>query len=257
MNNSNGQKEKRWYLQRMVKTYYDLQKIQTTLMNRCGLKKDKKQQNRITVMSETEIAFYQGLLQETANRMDELEKNIKAILQEFPIWTEWLQAQIGVGWTLGAVIISVVDIYEAITPSKICAHIGIAHGEVLGQKYSKKKGEWYKTKTLIPRDRQTKGFRSPYNDWAKTKFMKVLCDNFLRSEVVAKRRVYTPFYYDVKHRRESAGWGANKMQRDLDARRHMLQHFIQDLYANWRELEGLPVRKPYSEEYLGKTHDAA
>ena len=40
----------------------------------------------------------------------------------------------------------------------------------------------------------------------------------------------------------------------MAARRFMIKHFIQDLYANWRKIQGLSVRKPYEEEYLGKIH---
>jgi hypothetical protein len=32
--------------------------------------------------------------------------------------------------------------------------------------------------------------------------------------------------------------------------------YLRDLYVAWRTLEGLPVRAPYEEEYLGKKHSA-
>jgi hypothetical protein len=32
----------------------------------------------------------------------------------------------------------------------------------------------------------------------------------------------------------------------------MVKRFIADLWAKWRELEGLPVGKPYEEEFLGR-----
>jgi hypothetical protein len=34
----------------------------------------------------------------------------------------------------------------------------------------------------------------------------------------------------------------------------MIKQFLKDLYVHWRTLEGLPVRQPYAEEYLGKVH---
>jgi len=44
--------------------------------------------------------------------------------------------------------------------------------------------------------------------------------------------------------------------RDRAAKRRMLKGFLVDLYANWRAIEGLAVRAPYAEEYLGKKHNA-
>ncbi len=36
--------------------------------------------------------------------------------------------------------------------------------------------------------------------------------------------------------------------------RVMVKAFLRDLYVAWREIEGLPVRAPYSEEFLGHVH---
>src|SRR5215471_13088108 len=50
---------------------------------------------------------------------------------------------------------------------------------------------------------------------------------------------------------------ASKAHRDRAARRKMIKAFLQDLYVAWRELEHLPVREPYVQEYLGRKHEAA
>lgn len=42
--------------------------------------------------------------------------------------------------------------------------------------------------------------------------------------------------------------------RDRAAKRYMVKMFLKDLYVAWRTIEGLPVRAPYPEEYLGKKH---
>jgi len=36
----------------------------------------------------------------------------------------------------------------------------------------------------------------------------------------------------------------------------MVKMFLKDLYVAWRELEGLEIRRPYEEEYLGRVHHA-
>lgn len=42
--------------------------------------------------------------------------------------------------------------------------------------------------------------------------------------------------------------------RDRAAKRYMIKMFLAELYEFWREMEGLPVRPPYQEEYLGHKH---
>jgi hypothetical protein len=39
--------------------------------------------------------------------------------------------------------------------------------------------------------------------------------------------------------------------------RYMVKQFLQELWAKWRELEGLPVTVPYSVEKLGNRPHAA
>jgi len=36
--------------------------------------------------------------------------------------------------------------------------------------------------------------------------------------------------------------------------RYMMKMFLRDLYVAWREIEGLPVRPPYEDDYLGRKH---
>lgn len=49
-------------------------------------------------------------------------------------------------------------------------------------------------------------------------------------------------------------WGRSQKHRHQAAIRYMVKMFLQQLYQEWRTLENLPVRKPYAEEYLGRTH---
>jgi len=43
--------------------------------------------------------------------------------------------------------------------------------------------------------------------------------------------------------------------RDRAAMRYTVKMFLKDLYPVWREIEGLPVRVSYQEEYLGHKHE--
>jgi hypothetical protein len=53
---------------------------------------------------------------------------------------------------------------------------------------------------------------------------------------------------------KNAPWGKGPKNRDSAAKRYMMKMFLQELYRQWRPLEGLPVTPPYSEVYLAQTH---
>jgi len=84
---------------------------------------------------------------------------------------------------------------------------------------------------------------------------------------------YVKQYDDYKHRLEhseqitsergkggavkSLAWkDVTPMHRHRAAIRKMVKAFLADLYANWRAIEGLEVRVPYQEQYLGHKHAA-
>jgi hypothetical protein len=51
-----------------------------------------------------------------------------------------------------------------------------------------------------------------------------------------------------------AKWGCSDGHRDRAAKRYMIKMFILELYIQWRTLEGLPIRQPYNEQFLGHKH---
>lgn len=83
---------------------------------------------------------------------------------------------------------------------------------------------------------------------------------------------YVQFYMDYKHRLSHSSAITNHRQkgkvvqmawkdvtpghRDMAAKRYMVKMFLVDLYKQWRSIEGLPVRDPYQEQYLGHKHVA-
>jgi len=83
---------------------------------------------------------------------------------------------------------------------------------------------------------------------------------------------YAQFYTDMKNRLEHSEkltserikggkekdimWkDATPKHRHDAAIRYAVKMFLKDLYVAWRIIEGLPVREPYQEEYLGKEHE--
>lgn len=146
------------------------------------------------------------------------------------------------------------------------------------------------TDTMIRGDRKTPGFLCPYNQKLRTALVGVLADGFIKVHAPYTEHYYAlhiPDKYRVdrlamKRRPELAGkYGRRDLSdalveerrkgkviniawkdtsdghRDRDAKRKMIKEFLKDFYAAWRSFEGLPVRPPYAEEYLGKVHKKA
>lgn len=240
-------KAKREKIRALVRTMYDFQEQRIRTANRLGLKKDNTRQENhqddgIDTMSIPALVDFK-------NESDEMEKKLaKAIaeeLQDVPIYNLFLKDVKGVGPLMAGIIVSEYDIEIATTVSKLWAFTGLAPG----------------------RDRLKKGEKACFNKWLRTKMCGVLAGSFLKS-----RSPYAEYYYNMKTRRENSEqmtkewkkggeaevrWcDATPAHRHRDAIRYMIKMFLKDLYVMWRTIEDLPVREPYSEEYLGKKHSA-
>lgn len=134
--------------------------------------------------------------------------------------------------------------------------------------------------------RRVKGEKANYNPWLKSKVIAVLGGCLIK----AQSKPWVDFYYNYKTRKanqwgtcmlcggtklfekkpcgnckkvlpdgteESTGvgpWGRSDAHRHQAAVRYMVKRFLVELYAQWRALEGLPVRVPYEVEYLHRKH---
>ena len=206
-------------------------------------------------------------------------KRMGDMLSAFPIWNEWLKGVHGIGPAMAGCIISELDPSKARNVSCFWKYVGIdvapdgrgrsnKKHHLVKKDYTDKKGE------VSQRDSVT------YNPWIKKKLVGVLSEIFIRSG-----SEYRKVYDNYKHRLENHGnWGVhndgkwfdsdwrhiekpegkellnyvNKGHRHNMAKRYMIKIFLQDLWLNWRKLEGLPVTLPYAESKLGhRPHDAA
>jgi hypothetical protein len=120
--------------------------------------------------------------------------------------------------------------------------------------------EVYKTGPNIPEsqvyessaaERPTKGEKLHYNKFLKTKLVGVM-----GSCLIKANSPWRKFYDDYKHRLKSAGKGMSDGHRNSMANRYMVKMLLQELWIQWRTLEGLPVRESYQEQYLGHKHSA-
>jgi hypothetical protein len=248
----------------LTRAFYDYQHERMALDGQLGMTKagDAKKGR-----PDRDAALLMVLLQRRDSILElegQMEKEVGKLIRKHPLWVAWLRDVKGVGEMMAAVILTQFDIHKATTVSKMWQFSGMNPGQVHGKVWKKRAGErvMEATETMVRGDKKQAGFVCPFNAFLKTKLLGVLGGSFLRSS-----SPYRTYYDDYKHRLESKDWGvASKNPTDKDrpkaghqhkaANRYMVKAFLRDLYVAWRTLEGLEVRPPYQEEYLGHKHTA-
>ena len=249
-------------LRKLVRCYYDYQEEELRLRGIMGVKKDDTEKKGRRAFDESLTGPISERLTQVVDFVEELEAAIKKEVRKHPLWNGFLKQVTGCGEGMAAVIITEIDINRAITVSKIWQFAGCNPGMIFGKQWKVKKGvrELVTTTTQVRGDEYTKGFIRPYNEFLATKLKGVLASSFHRS-----KSPYLIYYNNYHQRLVNKNWGSdskNPMDKDrpkaghqhLASNRYMVKMFIADLYNAWRTIEGLPVRVPYHEEYLGHTH---
>lgn len=255
----------------LVRAREDFQAQRKRMDNRIGRKADGTDQSiEGREFQSDDVDTFVQIADAAKEQEKVIEKRLAKVLNQYPIWTGWLKGVKGVGTISAAHIISEIDIHIATNASKITQYAGMNPGMVRGKKRKNLPNgafETITTNTLVRGDKATSGFILPYNKRLKTALLGVLADSFIKSQ----NYYCMEFYYPYKERlansdklvKENKGGGkvveipwkeATPNHRNMAARRYMIKMFLHDLYAQWREIEGLPVRPPYQEEYLGHRH---
>jgi hypothetical protein len=224
----------------VAREFYDTQRERLRLDGLLGQKKDGSSKKGVPERDPAMLMIVEERQKQIAAYEGELFKELVRQVHKMPLWKEFLSKVKGCGETMAAVIISEFDIEKAPTVSNLWSFAGLAPGK----------------------DRRVKGEKSPFNGFLRSKLCGVLGPSFLKC-----KSPYSNYYYGMKMRLESKGWGMpSKNPTDPDrpcaghqhkaANRYMVKMFLKDLYIAWRTMEGLLVRPPYQEEYLGKRHSA-
>lgn len=224
----------------LLRVHYDYQRERMALDGRLGLKKDGNEKKGTPVRDPVMLAVLYERRKQVLAMEEESAKTIAPIVRQHPMWKAFFKSVCGCGEILAAVCLTEFDIYKAPAVSNLWSFAGLAPGK----------------------DRKIKGQKCPYNQFLRSKLCGVLGPSFLRSA-----SPYRLYYDNMRHRLESKEWGtASKNPTDPKnpraghqhkaAIRYMVKMFLRDLYVAWRTLEGLPVRPPYGEEYLGQKHSA-
>lgn len=248
----------------LVRMRDDFQATRKQMDNRIGRKADGTDQEIGARDFDSEFLAYLTAVSDHSRQQEKIiERMLLAALKQWSIYTEFLSKVKGVGPIVSAWIISEIDIERATTVSKIWQYAGLNPSLVRGTKRKEVKGKpvLYVTDEFVRGDKKTPGFVAPFNGKLRTVLVGVLADGFIKSQ----SPYCMNFYYPYKERLaqednliagEETAWKDVKAgRRDRAAKRYMIKEFLKDLYSHWRALEGLPVRPPYSEEYLGKKHE--
>ncbi len=181
-------------------------------------------------------------------------KRLGKALEDYPIYTEFLQNVKGIGPAMAGVLISEFDIHKSKYASSMWKYAGL-DVKPDGRGASRKAGHLidveYKAADGTIKTKKSLG----YNAWLKTKLIGVLATSFLRTRDCPYRVVYDNY----KHRLQNhPKWAeASKGHIHAASMRYMVKIFLIDLYTNWRKIEGLSVHPPYHEAKLGLKHEAA
>lgn len=169
------------------------------------------------------------LVQKWHNRFDELEteldQDVKTAVKDEPMY-ELLKEVRGIGPLISAKLLAMIDIERANTVSALWRYAGYAvfDGKI---------------------ERPVKGEALHYNKRLKTT-MYLVATSFFKSSS-PYRAIYD--LWKVKYAEAHSDW--TKLHCHLAAIRKMNMIFLQHLWLKWRQLEGLPVNRPYVHEHLG------
>jgi hypothetical protein len=241
----------------LVRAREDFQSMRKRMDNRIGRKADGTEQDiEEREFRAEDVANFAGIADEARQQERNIEKMLHVTLQRFPVYTDFLAQTKGVGDIAAGWILAEYDIYKASTVSKMWQFTGLNPGMVPGKKRVENSDGSFSlvnTGDMIRGDRLTPGYVAPFNKRLRTAMVGVLADGFIK----AQSPYALNYYYPYKDRlANEEGWSdESKGHRDRAAKRYMIKMFLKDLYVAWRKLEGLPVREPYSEEYLGKRHN--
>lgn len=156
---------------------------------------------------------------------------------------------------MSAVIISELDPYSARHASSFCKYAGldVVIGEDgKGEGRSRKASHQIEVTYTDRLGKEGTKMSITFNPFLKTKLLGVLAGSFLK----CKNEKYAKMYYDYKFRLQNRPDTKDftDMHRHNMASRYMVKQFLLDLWAKWRELEGLEVTPTYAEAKLGIHH---
>lgn len=262
-------------IRRAVRYFYDLQKLRIQSGNRGG----KQSEEAPAVLDEDDKEF----LAKQSTGLDTLEKDslkeVKRLLKGLPIYEKWLKNQKGCGVTLSGVLVSEIDITRCDTVSALWAYSGLHIDLESGNAMRRKKGvkanwnSFLKAKVvkvlgdcLIKANSPWRSFYDSYKLRKQNQLVPVcMCCKGEGKAYEEEDEAAEAIEGEAKPKKKAkckncngtggpAPWGKSDAHRHAASIRYMVKAFLQELWKNWRTLEGLPVGESYAEAALGRSH---
>jgi hypothetical protein len=184
-------------------------------------------------------------------REQDLFRSLGYALDGVPIWEEFLDDVKGVGPAMAGCIISELDPHRAPYPSSFHAYCGLDVADD-GKARSRRSEHLVEHKYTDSEGKEQTRKGLSFNPFIRTKLLGVLGPSFLRAG--KEDNPYRDEYDRYRHRIENMDKHADKSDGHIHnmAIRKMVKHFVVDTWLVWRDLEDLPLAKPYAVKYLGK-----
>lgn len=193
----------------------------------------------------------------------------KSILNQFPVYTEYLEKQVGIGPAMAGVLLAYFDI-NVPRISNFWSYAGLDVAK--DGRGRSRRAEHLVAREYVDRNGDTKTRQSlTHEPWLKSKLVGVLATSFLRMNspwreqydnyknrimTDPNRQKVTLVEYKKLHKVDPEAatkvWPPLRVHRA--ALRYMVKMFLADFWLNWRKIEGLPVTGTYHEEVLGHKH---
>jgi len=214
----------------LVDSFYATQKLRVSANNRIkGLERDAKAKK--IKIDPNEIEKLHNYHKQLLTQEKALFSEIRKIVTPHPVWQAWLRYVTGIGPSLAGSILSIIE-----TPSEKYGQ-GIAKFATISKLWA--------YAGFKPGQKRTRGKKLDYNPFLKTTCYK------LGVQFIKQGKGYRDVYDHARayYARRSPDFPLGKQH--LMALRKTVKLFLSHLWLVWRELEGLPVSKPYALEKGG------
>lgn len=241
--------EKYLKLKRLVDIFYDIQDLRT------------RTANRMRVFPEATRNIYPDQLKVSEF---EIKEEIMQLVQDEPIWKEFLGKWRGLGPCLSGSLIAIIMVkFAKRAPQNklekeyaLETKDGKLVPELRGIQAFDNPSKLHAYFGLDVRDgkapKRQHGTKVNWNPKARVLAWKIA------EQIVKQGRYYRQIYLEARQLYDARpdlqeGKGA-KGHRYAMAKRKMVKHFLTDLWIAWRQLEGLPTVGPYAIEKLHHKH---
>lgn len=182
-----------------------------------------------------------------------IQASLKVMLKGIPIYDQFLIDVKGCGDRISSELIAYIDISKAEYVSSLWKLAGL--DVAADGKGRSKRAEHLEEKTYINAEGEEATRKGITFNPKLKRTLYYLGDQFNRHPTSK----YGEIMVNYKHRISNDPRHEEKSKGHIQAmaRRYAAKMFLQDLYSEWRRIEGLPVAPPYSEAKLGLNHGSA